>query len=744
MNSTEVYVLDSSEGALSEDYLPNRLTFQHDAVRTLSRALLAPSQGTGSSGNALAVVSCGARPSLLVPPTSDATSILTLRQSLVQGSCTGGSANFLGALRLALVRPCTCPAVTRQSRCCFTCLATALDLTRCLSSIPVDGQAILSVLTRCGLLGVTGELCAREATVLQSHLLHPPRLLAWYPSVATAALPTTEHCTTEQERAKGCSLCPIAPALGFLAAWSRSLPVVSSFSTPPPLPDSSSLPFLPATTPLHTPQASLPEDQCHEVSTRFAEARVSLDVVVLCPLTLTTAATPTSSASSSPSKTTPASATTHTLGPCAQLAQADAAVRTQGEPQAQTPEAVHEHQQHQQQVHTAPDSSCRSSGSSCEQQGMRAADCGGSGSRGAHSALQVEGVREEDLRALRSLTSHHAYAPSPPAPSLRSGPRPPASAGPGMGRSAGPAAARGRAGAGSPGAGAGAGSSAAGGATSEGGLGGQRLVLFPPPDPSLALWQQLEPLLEALQSEGAAEEEHTDGEADGGEYGTGSGGRPSGDRAAADPAAEAAQNAPRPASSAAPLASMSSASPSAARPIPSTTASRFPPRPPPHPHSHRAHRAAAAPSSAPSPSSSASNPGLLRPQPPSLVPSGPLPSRMRIAGGRGITPGSCRYESLDSLQHLSTDGFLRSWLPSYANLSRVWLAPTLPGTPGAPPGLLSGGSGSGAGTGSGAAGSQGQGQGGEAGGSRGGRQGGIGGVTAAGGPGRLCYISVYR
>lgn len=493
---------------------------------------------------------------------------------------------------------------------------------------------------------------------------------------------------------------------------------------------------------LHTPQALLPEDQCHEVSARFAEARVSLDVVVLCPLTLTSASTPTSSSSASPSKATCASATTHTCsrtpGPDPQLAQAGAAATTQRDPQGQSPEALSK--QHQ-QAHTAAGSGC-SSGSSLEQLGTRAADCGGSGGRGVHAALQVEGVGEADLRALRSLTAHDAYGPLSPTHSLHSGTRPRASAGHGMGRSAGPAGPRGRTGAGLPAGGSVAGgasasSGEAGGTAREGGLGGQRLVLFPPPDPTLALWQQLEPLLEALQSEGAAEEEHTDGEADGGEHGTGSGGRPSTDRAAADPAAEAAQDAPRSASAAAPLASAT------ARPIPSTTASRFPPRPPPHPHSHRAHRASAVPSTGPS-SSSTSTPGLLRPQPPSaaaLVPSGPLPSRMRVAGGRGITPGSCRYESLDSLQHLSTDGFLRSWLPSYANLSRVWLAPTLPGTPGAPPGLLSGGSGSGAGAGSGAAGSQ---QGGVAGASRGGRQGGIGGVTAAGGPGRLCYISVYR
>lgn len=40
-------------------------------------------------------------------------------------------------------------------------------------------------------------------------------------------------------------------------------------------------------------------------------------------------------------------------------------------------------------------------------------------------------------------------------------------------------------------------------------------------------------------------------------------------------------------------------------------------------------------------------------------------------GTRSIQPGICRYESLDSLQHLSTDGFLRSWLPSYSNIAKV-------------------------------------------------------------------------
>ncbi len=54
--------------------------------------------------------------------------------------------------------------------------------------------------------------------------------------------------------------------------------------------------------------------------------------------------------------------------------------------------------------------------------------------------------------------------------------------------------------------------------------------------------------------------------------------------------------------------------------------------------------------------------------PPELVPP-PL-----VPGGRGregIGGRSCRFESLDSLQHLSADGFARPWLPSYANASKV-------------------------------------------------------------------------
>ncbi len=39
--------------------------------------------------------------------------------------------------------------------------------------------------------------------------------------------------------------------------------------------------------------------------------------------------------------------------------------------------------------------------------------------------------------------------------------------------------------------------------------------------------------------------------------------------------------------------------------------------------------------------------------------------------GSGMPASSCRYESLDSLQHLSSDGFQRPWLPSYANLAKL-------------------------------------------------------------------------
>jgi len=35
---------------------------------------------------------------------------------------------------------------------------------------------------------------------------------------------------------------------------------------------------------------------------------------------------------------------------------------------------------------------------------------------------------------------------------------------------------------------------------------------------------------------------------------------------------------------------------------------------------------------------------------------------------RSIRPGNCRSESLDSLQHLSSDGLMRSWLPTYASV----------------------------------------------------------------------------
>lgn len=42
---------------------------------------------------------------------------------------------------------------------------------------------------------------------------------------------------------------------------------------------------------------------------------------------------------------------------------------------------------------------------------------------------------------------------------------------------------------------------------------------------------------------------------------------------------------------------------------------------------------------------------------------------------RSVQPGSCRYDSLDSLQHLSSDGMMRPWLPSYANVGRIMTTP---------------------------------------------------------------------
>ena len=41
------------------------------------------------------------------------------------------------------------------------------------------------------------------------------------------------------------------------------------------------------------------------------------------------------------------------------------------------------------------------------------------------------------------------------------------------------------------------------------------------------------------------------------------------------------------------------------------------------------------------------------------------------ARSRSTLTNNCRHDSLDSLQHLSGDGFLRSWLPSYANFAKV-------------------------------------------------------------------------
>jgi hypothetical protein len=50
--------------------------------------------------------------------------------------------------------------------------------------------------------------------------------------------------------------------------------------------------------------------------------------------------------------------------------------------------------------------------------------------------------------------------------------------------------------------------------------------------------------------------------------------------------------------------------------------------------------------------------------------------RQRLLGpslfsSRALRPCRCRHESLDSLHHLSHDGFMHSWLPSYANPAKV-------------------------------------------------------------------------
>ncbi|KAK9805500.1 hypothetical protein WJX72_001649 [[Myrmecia] bisecta] len=44
-----------------------------------------------------------------------------------------------------------------------------------------------------------------------------------------------------------------------------------------------------------------------------------------------------------------------------------------------------------------------------------------------------------------------------------------------------------------------------------------------------------------------------------------------------------------------------------------------------------------------------------------------LPALLQQRSGI-VTPAMCRHESLDSLMHLSSDGCMRSWLPTYANL----------------------------------------------------------------------------
>lgn len=47
------------------------------------------------------------------------------------------------------------------------------------------------------------------------------------------------------------------------------------------------------------------------------------------------------------------------------------------------------------------------------------------------------------------------------------------------------------------------------------------------------------------------------------------------------------------------------------------------------------------------------------------------PVRTTPLAGRALRPSVCRFDSLDSLQHLSCDGLSHPWLPSYATLGKV-------------------------------------------------------------------------
>ncbi|GIL63645.1 hypothetical protein Vafri_17679 [Volvox africanus] len=207
---------------------------------------------------------------------------------------------------------------------------------------------------------------------------------------------------------------------------------------------------------------------------------------------------------------------------------------------------------------------------------------------------------------------------------------------------------------------------------------GQRLLLFPPPEPSLALWQQMEPLLEMLQLEVHA-----------GNH------QPGGDGETSTVGVEDERGVP----------SQLRTGNGAGRP------------PLPRPPRYRAGSATGSTTTAVSPSVGQRAPGL--------TPSGPLTSR---SGARGATAGTCRYESLDSLQHLSLDGFLRSWLPSYANFSRVLQLPVAAAQQQQQQ-QQGGGTSEGAG-GGGATGIRSTAD--------------ADGASAGLGPGRLCYISVYR
>ena len=235
-----------------------------------------------------------------------------------------------------------------------------------------------------------------------------------------------------------------------------------------------------------------------------------------------------------------------------------------------------------------------------------------------------------------------------------------------------------------------------------------RLVALPAPDPALDAWQQHELLLEALDAQGArtgnpaadqgqqravacvpTQGRHAaralQGGPSGAEDGAQAGPRAGAEEAAAGSALDAigsalVESAWRSATAAMASAGAGPAQAGAREGLGTPSRGAAAPERPSQAAGAQGGRAALS-TDAPNPenpsSRTATNPGTL-------------PALLRRRAGV-LAPARCRDESLDALGHLSSDGFMRPWLPSYANVP-VGLRP---GSEGSSGGRARGGAGGG-------------------------------------------------